>query len=849
MTAETHDHAGVLARYAEAVAAVPGQLDGRTEGSYDEWLSADGAPIHQHLRDVTESIGIGGLLARKAATARHIRDDGLTYTVAGEGRSRRWQLDPLPVILTDDEWRRLELGLAQRAMLLDLLLTDLYGDRRLISDGIIPAAAVLGHDGFLPAADGVRLPGARQLVMTSVDLARNADGDWTVLADRNQAPSGAGYAMADRRIVARTLPRLYRNTALARLRGFFDLMGDALIDAAPATVDQPNIAMLSPGPESETAFDQAFLATLLGLPLVLAEDLTMRDGQVWRRTTHKSQRVDVLVRRVDAAWSDPLDLRGDSRLGVTGLTEAARRKMISVVNPLGSGVLENPALVPYLPQAAKTLLGEDLLLPDARTWWLGDPEQRREALERLDELVVKPISRGEGDPATLGWELSSTQLDELRAQIQAQPWKWAAQEQISMSTAPVIVAEGLEPRRLVLRTFGVGSNDGYRFLPGGLGRVSTNPSSWDVSNQRGGIAKDIWVLAPDEFEAAMAARGRHRDTLQLALPEAESMSLAPRVADDLFWLGRYCERSESTARLVTVVDDLVADHFGWSGSPGQAAMLEMLDAVRQVTGVATPPGAQPADYLRTVVFDDETPGSIAYGIKKLVRAAYAVRELLSPDTWLILSRLQSAIRRPVDDDEPLPGVLAQVLECLIGLAGLAGENTVRDEVWAFLDLGRRVERSLQLSTLLRVAIGTERSPVTDGQITEATLRAFDSAITFRRRLASGQGPASPVGGMLQLLLRDPINPRSMEFQFNRMKAMNEVFEDDGIREAVDALIDRLTAVSPEDLATGHRSQLVDFTLDLTDRLRSLSDHITERYFVRPAPLHRVSTVHEIGVRE
>lgn len=850
MTAQPQDESGELSRYRERVAAAAAQQDGRVAGARDEWLDGDAVPAQEALRALVDGVGVGGLLARKAAAARYVKDDGLTYAVRGDGAARPWQLDPLPVVMSDGEWAGLERGLTQRAHLLDLLLDDLYGERRMIAEGAIPAAVVLGHDGFLPAADGIRLPGARQMVLTSVDLARDAGGSWTVIADRNQAPSGAGYAMADRRIIARTLPRLYRDTALARMRGFFDQMGEALLDAAPATVDQPNIVLLSPGPESETAFDQAFLATLLGLPLVLAEDLTLRDGRVWRRTTHKPQRVDVLVRRVDAVWSDPLDLRGDSRLGVTGLTEAARRGMISVVNPLGSGVLENPGLVPYLPEVARRLLGEELILPEVRTWWFGDPAAAPEAFERLHELVVKPISRGEFDPVIHGWTLSDAELDSLRAQILAEPWKWAAQEQVAMSTAPVVGPQGLEPRRLVLRTFGVGLDAGYRFLRGGLGRVSAEPNSWDVSNQRGGVAKDIWVLAPSEFEAATSARGRHRETLHLAAPEPTSLSLAPRVADDLFWLGRYAERAEASARLLTVVDDLVADHFGRTGSPGQVAMREMLRALGQVTGVpAASAQEHPGEFLRSVLFEPGTPGTIAYSIAHLSRTAYAVRELLSPDTWLILSRLQSVIQRPQDDDEPLPGVLAQVLECLIGLAGLSAENTVRDEVWAFMELGRRLERAIQLATLLQAALGTERAPVTDGQVTEAALRACDSVITFRRRLASGSGPASPGGGMLQLLLRDPINPRSMEFQLNRLSAITEIVDDEDVRARVRALGEHLVSVDPQALADGPRNHLTEYTGRLVTELRGLSDLVAERYFVRPAPLHRVSTVHEIGVRQ
>ncbi|GAB3583720.1 circularly permuted type 2 ATP-grasp protein [Calidifontibacter terrae] len=845
MSAQSQEDSTVLRDYAERVHALSLQLPEAVtrNGSVDEWLTNDGPVGNGAVIEVAEQLGLAGLLSRRGSTARHVRGDGLTY---GAGSARNWTLDPLPVVLSGDEWGSLETGLAQRAELLDLVLTDLYGERRLIADGIIPAAAVLGHDGFLPAVDGVRLPGARQLVMASVDLARSAEGTWTVLADRTQAPSGAGYAMADRRIVGRSMSRLYRNTSIARLRGFFDQMSDALYDAAPVGVAHPHIAVFSPGPDSETAFDQAFLASLLGLPLVQAEDLTMRDGKVWRRTTHRPQQIDVLVRRVDAAFSDPLDLRGNSRLGVPGLTEACRRGTISVVNPLGCGVLENPALVPYLPAAARALLGQDLRLPDPQTWWFGDHDAAREAYDRLNTLVIKPISRATGDVATYGWELDDDQLATLKAQIEAEPWRWAAQEQVAMSTAPVIGNDGLEPRRFVLRAFGVGDHDGYRFLPGGLGRVSADGASWTVSNQRGGVSKDVWVLAGNESTGRTDSRFRTPETL--LLPGFDTrIALAPRVADDLFWWGRYTERAESTARLLSVVDDLVADNLGRTGSPGHATMEAMVDSLGLLTGVPDE-GAPIIDHLRRLLVDPDTPGTIAYNVHSITRTSYAVRELLSTDTWLLLSRLETALGN-AGNDEPLNDVLAQLLESLLGLAGVAGENTVRDEVWTFMDLGRRIERSLQLTSLLRSATGAERSPVIDGEITAATLRAVDSAITFRRRLASGNGPASPFGGMLQLLLRDPINPRSLEFQLGRMRELVDPLGDPAVSAAVVGLQSRLVSVRPEDLAAGSRLQLSTWCAQVIDDLRALSDLIADTYFVRPAPTSRISYGHQIGVRQ
>lgn len=845
MTAQPQESGSLLHEYADRVRDLRVQLPDAAVGDtfVDEWLRADGQTPHHEVIDLANRLGRGGLLARKAATARHVRGDGLTY---GSTSGRRWTLDPLPIVLGSQEWTQLERGLSQRAVLLDLVLADLYGERRLISGGLLPAAVVLGHDGFLFGAHGIRLPGAHQLVMTSTDLARDASGAWTVLSDRTQAPSGAGYAMADRRIVARTMTRLYRTTELARLRGFFDHMGDALLDAAP-DVDRPHIALLSPGPDCETAFDQAFLANLLGMPLVQAEDLTMRDGQVWRRTTHKPERVDVLVRRVDAEWSDPLDLRGDSRLGVPGLAEACRRGKISVVNPLGSGVLENPALLAYLPAIAKELLGEELLLPQPRSWWLGDEESAREAFGRLDTLVIKPISRNSGELAIHGWGLDAGQLANLRSQIEAEPWRWAAQEQIAMSTTPIIGPDGLEPRRFVLRSFGVGGAEGYRFLPGGLGRVSTEAGSWIVSNERGGVAKDIWVLTGDREQADLTSR--HRSPDSLLLPDLDSrISLTPRVADDLYWWGRYTERAEATARLLTVVDDLVADNHGRGDSPGRIAMTTMLDTLSASSGVAQRADESPNDFLRRMLTDASTPGTVAFTVTQVVRTSYAVRELLSNDTWLLLSRLQGALQARVDDDEPLTDTLAQMLESLIGLTGLAAENTVRDEVWSFMDLGRRVERSTALVALLRTAADSDRSPVADGQVTEATLRACDSGITFRRRLATGNGPASPVAGMLQLLLRDPINPRSLEFQIDRMLTVTAGFDNAEVAEALQALRSLTSIADPEEFAA-KRTRLAAWGTQLNDQLRDFSDLLNRTYFRRQTSSRRMSSQVQIGVRQ
>ena len=371
----------------------------RAAGAPDE-LVREGSvrPAWEQVAGAAESLGVEGLLACGEEGRRLLEDDGVSYLVSGEesAQPRRWVLDPLPVVLGEDEWAGLSRALIQRAELLDLVLGDIYGHRRLVRSGLLPAELVMGHEEYVRAADGVRLPGPRQLFLAAHDLARDADGAWRVLGDRTQAPSGLGFAMEDRRVVSRVVPDLYRSTRMLRLSPFFQTLRVALQAVAPQESDTPRVVLLTPGTHSETAFDQAFLATLLGYPLVEGSDLTVREGRVWLRALGRLEPVDVILRRVDSSWCDPLEMRPGSQLGVPGLLEAARRGTVSVVNTVGSGVLENPGLLPFLPALAKTLLDTELLLPAVDTFWCGEPAARQHVLAHLDRMVLRPLSRGQG---------------------------------------------------------------------------------------------------------------------------------------------------------------------------------------------------------------------------------------------------------------------------------------------------------------------------------------------------------------------------------------------------------------------------------------------------------------------
>ena len=827
----------------------------------DEIVTLDGvreaaAPLAESIR----SAGLPGMLAARAATRRFVDDEGITYGAGispeegedAEGRAvptepRTWDLDPLPLTFGPQEWSGLERGVRQRAALLDAVLTDLSGEQRLVRDGVLPGAAVYGHDGWLPPAEGIRVPGPRQLVLPAMDLARDRTGTWRIFADRTQAPSGAGFAMANRRIIARVLPDLHREVDLARLRGFFFQVQKALAAAAPPTDDVPRIVILTPGALSEAAYDEALQSTVLGVPVVESEDLVSRDGRIWMRTTSGLTPVDVIVRRVDGAAIDQLDLRGDSRLGLPGMVEAARLGHVSVVNPISSGVLENPALIPYLARICRQVLGEELLLPSTQTWWGGEPTHLSHIVNHLSSLVVKPASRAGAANSTFGWELSAAERDELALRIQAEPWRWTAQDPLTMSTAPVVTAGGLEPRHVVLRTFAVADEEDYAVMPGGLGRLAIDPESGAINSLAGAMSKDVWV----RVDPAEAGEG---EALTLPSPLAGASGSgyaapAPRVASDLYWMGRYAERAESAARLLRVADNLVDDYAAREGTTGHTAMLAILSAVTEVMAIrpgfvgdeAAERRADPLPHLRELTLEPRIVGSVAYSTHRAVLAAQAVRETLSVDTWLVMSRLERTLRHAVPGDD-LQELLMETIEGLLALAGIGVESLVRDPAWAFADAGKRVERAQQTIRLVSSVLAVERTPVVEGTTTEAALLATESVITYRRRLTGGLGGLSAMQAAVNLLLRDETNPRSVAFQIARLLEDLELIGDDTALPGVRELAERVARLDLDGLFVDGRLPLTRALTGLGADLRRTDTRIDERYFRRKATGRQVQWV-------
>ncbi|WP_067844849.1 circularly permuted type 2 ATP-grasp protein [Nocardia lijiangensis] len=786
---------------------------GRPTGDYyDELVDADGA-VRQMWSELSADfveIGIAGLGRLDTRVRRLIEDDGITYTEvvrAGEAAiPTPWRLDPIPLLVSADDWTRLEAGLVQRSRVLDEVLTDVYGSRRTITSGLLPPEVVFGNAGYVRAAHGITIPGRHQLFLHACDISRWGDGEFRAIADWAQAPSGAGYALADRRVVSTAIPEAFEHSSPRPLTPFARAMRLLLIEAAPVADDDPVVVVLSPGVHSETAFDQAYLASTLGFPLVESADLVVRDGALWMRSLGTLRRVDVVLRRVDAEFSDPLDLRPDSHLGVVGLVEVLRRGAVTVVNTLGSGLLENPALTGFLPRISRALLGEDLLLDSAPSYWGGDPSERSHLLANLDNLII----RSAVDGATLfGPDLSTTMREELRRRIEANGWKWVGQEPSQFSVAPAVQGYGgLAAAPVGMRLFSLARRGGYTAMAGGLGqlRQRTRPDGVVIKV----AAKDVWVRAAPAATTAVSAEAPHEARERRTAPVVEAIS-SPRVLSDLFWMGRYGERAEAAVRLLIATHDRYQDYRYRPWMEGAEAVPVLMSALAAMTCTVAPdavihgddahppaaesPGAATGfpvsersqhgngwvsavagasreghDYLESLTIDRELSGSLAFAIDRYGSSARAVRDQLSQDTWMILSAVDRALAEyrgsGGDQETALSAVHSLTLAALLSLSGIWAESVVRDIGWCVMDIGKRIERGLAVTALLSAAL-TETYPAeAERVVTEAVLEAAESSVSYRRRHRDSVRVSAVAG----LLLFDAANPRSLAYQLERLAA-------------------------------------------------------------------------------
>ncbi|MEP6653956.1 MAG: circularly permuted type 2 ATP-grasp protein [Myxococcales bacterium] len=745
-------------------------------GAYDEMMGTDGVvrPAWQPLVHFLDGLGPSELGRRWEQAQQLIHENGVSFNVYGDalGMERPWRLSPIPVVIGPDEFASLSVGLTQRALLLDRLLADLYGARRALTEGWLPAEIVFAHPGFLRPCIGTQPPLGRWLHLYAADLVRPPSGEWQVLTDRTQAPSGAGYALENRIVVSRVLPDAFRDCNVQRMALFFRAMRETLASLAPHNRDNPRIVLLSPGPYNATYFEQAFLAQYLGYQLCDGGDLTVRNGRVFLKTLGGLHGVDVILRRLNDDFCDPLELRGDSTLGIPGLVEAVRAGNVAVANALGSGVLHTSALVPFLPRLCRELLGEELKLPSVETWWCGQRASLSHALDHLDQMVFRPASPGGFTQPVFGERLSIAEREELRARIRAKPGSFVAQHRVQLSTTPLLEGEEVRPRQLLLRSFLVARDRGYDVMPGGLSLVAGHPDDLEISVQRGAGSKDTWVVTEGPVSTFSMLRPPSHP-VQLSRGGGD---LPSRVADNLFWLGRYSERADTIARLGRTLSLRIDQADAQQMEQGEiGALLRALGTISLAPPVSSLSAGAKVDSLSEVrvperllldcLFGTERHGTLRGTVREIHRVAGIIRDRISMDTWRIITALDQQMReadRGVGRRmlAAVPARLDRLVMTLAALSGVAMDGMTRGEGWRFLDMGRRLERATNLVTLLRETLIEPTLPEREGPLLEAVLEVADSGITYRRRyLASLQ-----VAPVVDLLLTDETNPRAVAFQ-------------------------------------------------------------------------------------
>ena len=775
-----------LAETSAVVQAIVRDIDAAPAGHWDELRgSVTKTPDVPHHLSAAKQIatpqwseflshlgtsGIESLPGRHDAMVRQIQDNGMTYNVYANADQpqRPWSLDLLPVILSSDDWAQIQTGVIQRMRLLEGIMSDVYGMQHLLKQGSMPHALVHGHPGYLHAMQGSSPVGGRHLNLAAFDLVKGPDGCWWLLSQRTQAPSGLGYLLENRQIISNQFSQAFEAMPVRGLAESYRSFVNALKLRTTAGM-QAHIALLTPGPYNETYFEQAYLARYLGLSLVQGNDLLVRDEKLYLKTLEGLKPVHGLLKRVDDDWLDPLELRAESTLGVPGLLQAVRAGNVLVANTPGSGFLESNALLGFLPQLSRTLLQEELLLPAIPSWWCGEQTALQDALPRLQECVIKPTypyapGRSSFEPV-MGHNLDWRGLEEWRTRIQNNPEAHTIQSFLPLSHTPTFAnLRAMPSRPVILRVFVLANETGgWQVLPGGLARLGTQNGI--ASMQQGGSSADVWVLANQkhpEFEPSKQDHVSPQEAVFVASSQRHRL-VTSRAAENLFWMGRYSERTENTLRLSKLALNTLnseAQH-----SP------QLLDWLTQlcVTHGLVAPGVVQAQQSRRVFeraliagfWDTQHTTGVGYNLRAIKLAAAAVRERLSPEHWTLIEQTENAFFQPQDNDAPVASsvwaqqLLARTSQLMAALTGAQTDRMTRDDGWRLLSIGRHIERLDFLAHALATAIETGCLQSQAGF--DAVLALFDSTISFHAQYQQSR----TLGALLELLLTHTDNPRAL----------------------------------------------------------------------------------------
>jgi uncharacterized circularly permuted ATP-grasp superfamily protein/uncharacterized alpha-E superfamily protein len=823
----------------------------RNKSKYDELLTSkmDIKSDWKELLDNLLKIGPEKLASKQADINWLLAENGVTYNVYNDpkGLNRPWTLNVVPFIIHQKEWDVVEKGIQQRSEILNLVLKDLYGKRELLKNGIIPPEVIYAHRGFLRSCDQIKYKTEKQLLIHAVDLARGPDGRMWVVNDRTQAPSGMGYALENRFSMSKTIPELFDNIHVKQPSSFFNDFNQLLLNVAPSNIENPMVVILTPGPLNETYFEHSYLSSFLGYPLVKGNDLVVRHGKVWLKSLKGLKQVDVILRRVDDIFMDPLELREDSYLGVAGLLEAVRLQNVAIVNPIGSGVLENPALIPFMENICKYFLNEKLILPQIASWWCGQEKERKHVLENLASYVVKRIDRSHRENIYFCEFLNKEELKELTDEILENPTNFVAQEKISFSTAPNFVNEQLEPRKILCRTFSIAKEDGYSVMPGGLVRVAAEREELFVSNQRGGTSKDFWIVSDDSQNYLQNYSWNKMISNQsLSINDVPSYT-----AENLFWSGRYLGRTLFTARyLRMVLNQMTHVQFHNDRKSDSESLKILFQSITNIT--STFPGftgeneeealANPLNEITAVALDEQKTGSFAQSLQSFNLSYYSLRNLWSRDMWRVFDGIQKQLKKVKEEKNysinSLTVFFDKIITRLIAFMALTEESILVRHGLLLYFLGLQIEQASMTIEKFRSLIIVNYDEELEYEILESLLSSHESLNIYRYTYSSYLS----IENVIKLLLLDTDYSRSLMYQIQRIKKdidklpnTNSKIELTQCQENIEAVLLKIQSLNIEEMLevdnnSNMRKKLDTLLSDLSDLLHTTSLSISDTYF-------------------
>ncbi len=747
--------------------------------NYDEVLKADMKinPNWEKLLTNFSNLGIDEANKRQEDLDWLLSENGVTYNVYNDpdGLNRPWNLNIIPFVINNDEWKDLEKGLQQRAHLLDLVLKDIYGDQELIKNGIVPSEIIFAHRGFLRPCHHIQYKTAQQLLIHSADLARGPDGRMWVVNDRTQAPSGIGYALENRFSIQKVVPDFFKGINIQHPFNFLRDFNNLLVNSAITNKENPTIVILSPGPHNETYFEHSYLSSFLGYPLVKGNDLVVRENKVWLKTLKGLIQVDVIYRRVDDTFTDPLELNGNSYLGVAGLLNVVRAENVAIMNPIGSGVLENPGLIPFMNSVCRYFLKEDLILPQIASWWCGQEKELKFVLENIKKFVVKPIDNTHREHIYFCEFLSDDEIETLKKEILAKPYKYVAQEKISFSTAPNFTKKNLEPRKVMCRTFAVAKDNSYSIMPGGLVRVAAEREDLRVSNQKGGTSKDFWITG----NASGSSKKYQRYHWNHATSNSFSGigNIPSNTAENLFWSGRYLARTLTTARYVRMVLNEMANSEFTNRESDSESLHILFQSITHLTSIF--PGftgknkeealKNPLKEIAIVLFDETQVGSLAHALRSFKNSYYSLRNLWSRDMWRVYDMLQKLWQEFDEKDhqniQKITKLLDNVITKLIAFIGLIEESILVDQGLLLYFIGLQMELATMTIDKTRALLSISNNNEVEYEILEALLNSHESLNIYRYSFRS----YLDIENVVKLILLDDCYSRSLKYQLNRIK--------------------------------------------------------------------------------